>query len=76
MADKENKWPENVKGKYYVDNQCIDCDLCREMVPEIFVREDEGGYSFVAKQPITKDEIEACEEALDACPVNSIGKDG
>jgi len=30
MADVANRYPENLAGKYYVDNQCIDCDLCRE----------------------------------------------
>ena len=33
MADVENKYPENVNGKFYVDDQCIDCDLCRETAP-------------------------------------------
>ncbi|NDE47215.1 MAG: ferredoxin, partial [Betaproteobacteria bacterium] len=26
MADIANRYPENVTGSYYVDNQCIDCD--------------------------------------------------
>jgi len=30
MADVANKYAENVPGKFYVDDQCIDCDLCRE----------------------------------------------
>ena len=51
MADAANKYPENVAGKYYVDNQCIDCDLCRETAPDNFKRNDDGGYSFVYKQP-------------------------
>jgi len=25
MADVVNRYPENTLGKYYVDNQCIDC---------------------------------------------------
>ncbi|PYK64290.1 MAG: ferredoxin, partial [Verrucomicrobia bacterium] len=29
MADVANKYAENVPGKFYVDDQCIDCDLCR-----------------------------------------------
>ncbi len=51
MADKEDKWPENVSGKFYVDEQCIDCDLCRETAPDFFTRDDAGGYSYVCKQP-------------------------
>ncbi len=26
MADIANKYAENVSGKFYVDDQCIDCD--------------------------------------------------
>ena len=47
MADAANKYAENVGGKYYVDNQCIDCDLCRETAPDTFTRNVDGGYSFV-----------------------------
>ena len=26
MADLANKYPQNVTGRYFVDDQCIDCD--------------------------------------------------
>ena len=54
MADKAHKWPVNVKGKFYVDEQCIDCDLCRETAPDFFGRNDDGSYSYVRKQPSTE----------------------
>jgi ferredoxin len=73
MADLENKYPENVTGHYYVDNQCIDCDLCRETAPKNFTREDAGGYSFVYKQPETPEEEALCKEAKEGCPVEAIG---
>jgi ferredoxin len=76
MADKDDKWPENVVGKFYVDEQCIDCDLCRETAPDFFTRSDDGGYSFVFKQPSNQDEIDQCMEALEGCPVEAIGDDG
>jgi ferredoxin len=76
MADKTNKWPENVLGKFYVDEQCIDCDLCRETAPSFFTRNNDGGYSFVHKQPKTQEEIDLCMEALQGCPVDAIGSDG
>ena len=47
MADIANKYAENVPGKYYVDNQCIDCDLCRETAPNNFTRNEDGGYSYL-----------------------------
>jgi ferredoxin len=76
MAEKEEKWPENIDGKFYVDEQCIDCDLCRETAPNNFTRDDNGGYSYVYKQPINKVEEEMCIEALEGCPVDAIGDDG
>jgi ferredoxin len=76
MADVANKYPENVSGKYYVDTQCIDCDLCRETAPANFKRDDNGGYSVVMKQPQTDDEEKQCKEAKDGCPVEAIGNDG
>lgn len=76
MADVEDKNPENVAGKYYVDSQCIDCDLCRETAPSNFAREEDEGYSYVFKQPTTTEEIELCNEAIEGCPVEAIGEDG
>lgn len=76
MADREDKNPENVDGTFYVDSQCIDCDLCRETAPENFRRDDDEGYSYVFKQPETDEEKEQCEEAMEGCPVEAIGNDG
>ena len=76
MADVANKYPENVAGKYYVDNQCIDCDLCRETAPDNFKRNDDGGYSFVYKQPASPEEEARCKEAKEGCPVEAIGDNG
>jgi ferredoxin len=73
MADIANKYSINVPGKYYVDNQCIDCDLCRETAPANFARSDDGGYSFVTKQPATPEEEALCKEAKEGCPVEAIG---
>jgi len=75
MAFVKDKLPDNVPGKYYVDRQCIDCDVCRDTSPGNFRRNDENGYSYVYKQPSTPEEIELCEEALNACPVEAIGDD-
>ncbi|MDA1276910.1 MAG: ferredoxin [Verrucomicrobia bacterium] len=76
MADLENRYSDNILGKYYVDNQCIDCDLCRETAPENFKRNDDGGYSFVYNQPTTEDQESQCKEAMEGCPVEAIGNDG
>jgi ferredoxin len=76
MADAANKYSENVTGKFYVDNQCIDCDLCRETAPDNFKRNDDGGYSFVYKQPESPEEEARCKEAKEGCPVEAIGDNG
>ncbi len=61
MADIGNKYAENVSGKFYVDDQCIDYD---------------GGYSYVFKQPTTPEEEALCKEAMEGCPVEAIGNNG
>lgn len=76
MADKDAKWSENKSGKFYVDDQCIDCDLCRETAPDFFSRDDDGGYSYVHAQPADEEGAELCMEALEGCPVEAIGDDG
>ncbi len=76
MADREDKNPENVGGEFYVDSQCIDCDLCRETAPNNFTREEDEGYSYVFKQPENDEEREQCVEAMEGCPVEAIGEDG
>jgi ferredoxin len=62
MADLENKYSDNTTGKFYVDDQCT--------------RQEDGGYSFVFKQPESEDEEALCKEAMEGCPVEAIGSDG
>jgi ferredoxin len=76
MADRSKRIADNVLGAFYVDRECIDCDLCRETAPENFQRNEDEGYSYVYKQPSTEEEIRLCEEALEGCPVEAIGNDG
>ena len=76
MADIADIVKENVAGKYFVDEQCIDCDLCRETAEHNFTRQTENGYSYVYKQPVTEEEEALCKEAMENCPVEAIGDDG
>lgn len=76
MADKANKYADNVPGGFYVDDQCIDCDLCRETAPANFTRNANDSHSYVFKQPGTPEEIALCRQAMDDCPVEAIGSDG
>ena len=76
MANRTQKFPENASGKYYVDETCIDCDLCRQTAPANFKRNAEKGYSYLAKQPTTPEEEKLCAQAKTECPTDSIGDDG
>jgi ferredoxin len=74
MANLRDKLSDNAPGKFFVDSQCIDCDVCRDTSPANFRRNDENGYSYIYKQPETDEELELCEEAINACPVEAIGE--
>jgi ferredoxin len=76
MADRNERVPENVAGPFYVDSTCIDCDLCREMAPCNFKRNDSEHRSFVFHQPGGAGEEAACLAALEECPVEAIGREG
>jgi ferredoxin len=76
MAEVKDRVLESVPGKYYVDAQCIDCDVCRVTAPENFQRHENKGYSYVFRQPESPDEDARCQEAMDSCPVEAIGSNG
>ena len=76
MANKNDKIPGSVAGAYYVDSTCIDCDLCRTTAPDFIRRNDEIGFSFFYRQPVTAAEIAQAEEGRLGCPTESIGNDG
>lgn len=76
LSDRKQKYPENVPGKYYVDQRCIGCDVCVEIAPRIFRSNAEEGYEYVGRQPRTETEKDLCIEAMEICPVNAIWDDG
>lgn len=76
MANIVNKHPQNVSGKFFVDTECIDCDLCRQIAPDNFGRNDSEGFSMVIKQPTTGHEELRCQKAANSCPVDAIGMNG
>ena len=76
MAELSDRYEINVVGKYFVDEQCIDCDLCRESAPMNFARSAEIGHSYVYKQPENEAEELSCKEAMEGCPVEAIGDFG
>lgn len=76
MADRDYKVEGSVDGPYYVDDNCIDCDLCRSTAGFAFERNPSLHVSFVYRQPETEEELRLCEKALAECPVEAIGRDG
>src|SRR5262245_5938596 len=76
MADRHSKTPNNVAGRYYVDETCIDCGLCREIAPATFSLDDVNRVSFAWRQPVTTEEIALAEQAVECCPTESVGNDG
>jgi ferredoxin len=75
MADSTRKLPENVPGKWYVDDSCTPCHVCLDEAPGMLKYNDDQTYVFVYKQPSTPEEEEAAQRALDVCPTGSIGND-
>ena len=73
MADPTDKYHRNVAGSFYNDNSCIDCDICREIAPSIFRRDDDDAQSYVWRQPRTAAQLALAYEALESCPTDTIG---
>ncbi|HLH31555.1 MAG TPA: ferredoxin, partial [Terriglobia bacterium] len=71
MANPNRAYSENAAGNFFVDDTCIDCDLCRQIAPTVF--EDTGDHSSVYHQPESGSEIHRAAMALVACPTGSIG---
>lgn len=68
--------PRSVQGRFYVDWNCLDCELCSYHAPGVFVRDEDVGASYVARQPETDDEITGCLRAVAACPQENVHDDG
>ena len=75
MAERTRSYAENVPGSFYVDDSCIDCDMCLATAPQNFERHQGRRYSYIAKQPENEEEWALCLQAMEECPVNAIGYD-
>jgi ferredoxin len=80
MSDREEKFIENMPGRFYVTRICIGCTLCGEISPASFKENTDlelaVGNSYVYRQPETPEEEHLCREAMDACPAGAIRDDG
>jgi O-6-methylguanine DNA methyltransferase len=73
VARTADRLHENQPGDYFVDSSCIDCDTCRQIAPETYVRLWSAGQSIVFRQPETHEQRLRAAMALVACPTASIG---
>jgi glyoxylase-like metal-dependent hydrolase (beta-lactamase superfamily II)/ferredoxin len=71
MANPNRAYADNVAGNFFVDDTCIDCDLCRQIAPSVF--KEESDHSAVYHQPDSLGETHRAAMALVACPTGSIG---
>ena len=76
LSSFEERYALSAEGKYYIDDQCLDCDLCREIAPEVFRRVDSLGRSYVYRQPATPEDVLLVKEALEGCCTEAIHSDG
>lgn len=60
----------NVAGNLFVDEGCIDCDVCRWMAPKTFGRV--GIKAAVVTQPVSEEARLQAMAAAISCPVGSI----
>jgi glyoxylase-like metal-dependent hydrolase (beta-lactamase superfamily II)/ferredoxin len=65
---------ENAPGDFFVDSSCIDCDLCRQIAPQVFAAA--GEQAAVYAQPVDDETEFAALKALVTCPTASIGDRG
>ncbi len=54
------------------ENECIGCETCVEMCPEVFAM-DEGIEKATVKDP--ESTADCVEEAIDSCPTEAITQD-
>jgi glyoxylase-like metal-dependent hydrolase (beta-lactamase superfamily II)/ferredoxin len=72
MARLDRLHQLNVAGEWFADTRCIDCDVSRQWAPGL-IAADDGGLSYVTRQPSGPDEEAAMWRAAAACPTQSIG---
>ncbi len=76
MADRRNRWADNVPGAFYVDRECILCAVCSDAAPSNFRMSRSEDHDVVFAQPIDEQQRAQCYDALVNCPVEAIGDDG
>ncbi len=75
MADPTRRHPRNAPGPWFVSLECISCDACTDISPEVFDR-DENRKAFVrAWLPQDPEAERLFQFALESCPVEAVGEE-
>ena len=53
MAEFQYRHPLTASGRFYVDERCLDCFVCREALPSVFVLDEAKHTTYVGRQPST-----------------------
>ena len=69
---EDERHSENVHGPFWVNDECICCDMYSEFAPDIFRDATDGSQAIVFAQPSTDSENAAVNEAREECPVQAI----
>ena len=64
MATAQRSFADNAPGSFFVDDTCIDCDLCRQIAPSTFVECDD--HAIVQRQPESAQDLLHAAMALAA----------
>ncbi len=61
------------RARFFVDEDlCIGCGLCRERAPNNIELSPGGLHASIFKQPTSRGEEAACEEAAEYCPTGGL----
>lgn len=83
MTDRP--WPDNdlsvslIAGEpvsFVVIGDCICCSVCSDIAPDNFRLSDDEDHNICHQQPRDDDELAACCEAAESCPVEVIVQRG
>ena len=71
MNQKYNPNKRSVTGRYSTSSECYRCELCMNLLPEVFTP-DESGQSFIQRQPRSYAEHKQMLEVIENCPIRGI----
>jgi ferredoxin len=77
MARLATNFPEEGASGFFVNQNCMDSDLCRQIAPQFFssVHPGNNGFTYIQRQSATVEEYLAYFEAVRSSAVEEIDFD-